>query len=221
MHASQLVVVGSGLLALAVSVILWPVVGYAITLAHEGGHALAASMMGGTVDYLNMDRGRGGETKASGLGPVGGFLMGIAGYTGPSGFGVGGALLLAHDQVRLVLWLSVLFLLAALFASGTYVARFTVVVVGALAVLLIRKGSAGQQVFFTYTWIWFLLLGGFGHVLVLQRIRAEGDPGSDALLLRRMTFLPASLFSGFFWLVSVCALLFGGAVLLRLYHAGP
>ncbi|WP_433046495.1 M50 family metallopeptidase [Dactylosporangium sp. CS-033363] len=219
MHASQFVVVGSGLIALVISVILWPVVGYAITVVHEGGHALAASMMGGTVTSLTVGPGHNGETRAKGLGPLGAFVFLLGGYVGPSVFGAAGAMLLTRDHVRMVLWLSVFFLLLALLASANYVARAAIVLVGALIVLVIRRASDGQEVFFAYTWIWFLLFGGFGHVLVLQQVRsAGGDTMTDAYQLRRMTFLPASLFSGVFWLFSAAALVFGAVVMLHLYH---
>src|SRR5205814_8719424 len=110
---SQSVVVMSGLVALVLSLIVWPVVRFAVTIAHEGGHALTASMMGGTVRsihvYRNKDpRGR-GLTTWSGVGPVGRFFTTLAGYVGPSIFGLGGSVLLAGGHSAAVLWLSLRF----------------------------------------------------------------------------------------------------------------
>lgn len=223
-HPSQVVAVGAGLLAFGLSLIVWPIVRFAVTIAHEGGHALTASMMGGSVDSIHVHRK--GHPDGLGVtyfrsGPVGTFFALLAGYIGPSAFGLGGAVLLTAGRVTVVLWLSLFFLALALFQAGNLLGRFAMIVIGAVIVLVMRYGSAGQQVFFAYTWIWFLLFGGFGHVLVLQQGRKEGgDTGSDAYQLRRMTFLPASLWSGFFWLLTLGALLYGGGILLGIVRPG-
>jgi divalent metal cation (Fe/Co/Zn/Cd) transporter len=91
------------------------------------------------------------------------------------------------------------------------------VVLGGLIVLMLHSASAGQQSFFAYTWVWLLLFGGFGQVLAFQHERRNGgDTGSDAVVLRTMTWLPASLWSGFFWLASLIALVVGAGILLHL-----
>jgi hypothetical protein len=214
-------VVGAGLLALVLSVIFWPALRFAITIAHEGGHAVTGSVMGGRVDFIHIYRTGGGLTHVLDVGPVGGFLFVLAGYLGPSAFGLVGALLLAEDRPDLVLWLSVLFLLLALFQAGNFWGMLTMIITGAIIFMIVRNASPGGQTFFAYTWIWFLLFGGFGHVLVLQNIRKQGpDTRSDVHQLRKMTFLPASLWSGIFWLLTLAALIYGAGILLEIVRIG-
>ncbi len=212
---------GSGLLALVISVIVWPVVGFVITVAHEGGHAITGSLMGGRVDAIEIHADQSGGTYVSGLGRPGNIFTGLAGYVGPSIFGLAGALLLTRQQTTAVLWLSVVLLAVALFQSSNMIGRVVTVCTGAAIVLVIRFLSRGQQTFFAYTWIWLLLFGGFGHVVELQQIRRRGtDKASDAYKLRAITFLPASLWSGIFWLFSLAALILGGGILLGAVRVG-
>jgi len=86
------------------------------------------------------------------------------------------------------------------------------------------QNPAGKdvQTLFAYTWTWFLLVGGFRHVLEFRRIRPRGgkDSDSDAAVLRKMTFLPAPLWVGFFWIATFAALLYGGGILLGMLKLG-
>jgi divalent metal cation (Fe/Co/Zn/Cd) transporter len=96
-----------------------------------------------------------------------------------------------------------------------------VLLTGAVIVAILRYASTGQQIFFAYTWIWVLLIGGFVNVLVLQHLRGRGgDTSSDAYALRKLTFLPASLWSGVFWLGTLVAFVYGAGILLGMVHIG-
>lgn len=218
---NQPLVIGSGLLALALSVVVWPVTKFATTLAHEGGHALAASTMGGTVDSIRLNGDGSGATNVGGLGWFGKVFTGLAGYLGPSAFGLAGAVLLADDRVAVVLWLTLFFLVLALLQIGRIVGAVVVVAIGTIVVLVLRYASAGQQTWFAYTWVWFLLLSGFRHVITLQRLRKLGpDSRSDAYELRTRTHLPARLWSGLFWPATLVGLGYGAAILLDLVQVG-
>jgi hypothetical protein len=206
-------VAASAAVALVLALIFWPVVRYGSTMAHEGGHAFTASLFGGRVSRITIRRGGGGRTNWTSS-DAAAFVATLAGYLGPSVFGLFGALLLVRGHVTAVLWLSVVLLFAALLLAGTWWTRLTLVVMGALIVFVLRTTSAGQQTFFAYTWVWFLLIAGFGDVLVLQNIRSGGkDVRSDAYKLRTMTYLPASLWSGLFWIATLATLVIGGAIL--------
>ena len=221
-RASQPVelVLGSGFLGFALSAVVWPVVSYALTVAHEGAHALTVAMTSGKVRSITVSRG-GGLTTFSGAGPLGSFFIFLTGYLGPSAFGLAGAVLLAGNKVAAVLGISLVLLFLALIQAGNFAARATILVVGTIIVLVLRHASAGQQLFFAYTWIWFLLIGGFANVLVLQHIRGQGpDKLSDAYQLRKLSLLPASLWSGFFWLSTLAALGYGAAILFGLVEVG-
>lgn len=222
---SPLFIIGAGLIALVLSLIVWPAVRFIITIAHEGSHAMTAAVMGATVHRIEVYRSRPGQptgaTFFSNAGPFGRFFTLMAGYLGPSGFGLVGALMLAGGHAVAVLWLSVIFLFLALINAGNFVGRIAMIIVGFVIVMMIRSTSVTHQTFFAYAWIWFLLFGGFGQVIALQVGRRDGkDAGSDAFQLRKMTFLPASLWSGFFWLLTLAALIYGASILLGLVHIG-
>jgi len=211
---SLVLVVGAGLTALLIVGLGWAVTRYAITIAHEGGHALTASSLGVRVAGIVIDS-RGGETKSDLVpGSANDFLITLAGYVAPSLFGLGGAILLNVGQVRNVLWLSLGFLVCALFMSRNPV---TVVKVGLtlLCILaVLRYAGAGFQTFFAYAWIWFLLIGGVRSVLNLSRIRETGrDTVSDVYFLQKSSYLPASLWIGFYGLFSFASLVLGALIL--------
>jgi hypothetical protein len=217
----QVVVIAAGLLAFVLTLTVWRVVEFAITIAHEGSHAITASMTGSAVESVRINRS-GGATSFQDVGSLSKFLTWLAGYLGPSAFGLVGAVLLADDKVVAVLWISLFFLLLALLQSGNPLGAVVIVATGAVIVLILRYAPPGLQTFFAYTWIWLLLFGGFRDARGLRRLRKQGkDVESDAYQLRKLTHVPASLWSGFFWLATLVALFFGGLVLLELVHIEP
>jgi hypothetical protein len=185
-----------------------------VTIAHEGGHALTASAMGGRVLDINIHRTGGGVTNFLLDDPAKQFLVFLAGYLGPPLFGLGGAVLLSTGRVRPLLWLSLFLLACALVMAKGWYSVVTTVITGAVIFLVIRYAGGATQVFFAYTWIWYLLFGGIRAVLVLAAAHAEGpSPTSDAGQLRRLSLLPAKLFVGFFGLASFAALVAGGLIM--------
>jgi hypothetical protein len=205
-------VVGSFLAALAMSILFWPVVAYASTVAHEGGHAWTASMMGGRVFSIRVDRAPArGVTELSGS-VVGKFVAALSGYLGPSVFGLSGSLLLARGHVAGVLWVSLALLFAALLLAATWFTRLVVIAIGALIVLVLKNTVGTQQAFFAYTWVWLLLMAGFGHVLWHK------SAASDYARLREETYLPVSIWYGLYWLLTLTALVVGAGILFGLIH---
>ena len=214
-------VVGSGMLALVLSVTVWPIFVFVVRIAHEGGHALTGSLLGGTVKSIKIGGRFKGETALEGLGPVGGFLSLAVGFAGPSIFGLIGAMLLAHGQLTVVLWLSLVFLALALLSTSNWFGGVVIVLVGAVIVLVIRYATGGERTFFAYTWIWLLLFGGVADVLTVQALRRRGGKVEELNLLRAKTFVPTSLWSGFYWLFSVVVLVVGGGILLGIVQPDP
>jgi len=193
-----------------------------VTIAHEGGHAFTGSLMGLTVKSIRIDRGSSGETrfhqKIEGLA---GFLAALAGYAGSSIFGLIGAMMLAHGQVSVVLWLSLVFLALALLSTTNWFGWVGIVIAGAVIVLVIRYATGGERTFFTYTWIWLLLFGGVADVVTMQALRKKGGKIVDLGVLRKSTYVPMSLWSGFYWLFSVVVMVVGGGVLLGVLQPDP
>ena len=110
------VVAVAGLAALAVvlDVRLWHVTRNAITIAHEGGHALISVLSGRRLEGIRLHSDTSGETvsrgKRSGPGMV---LTAFAGYVTPPLLGAGAAVLLFTHHVTLLLWAFLALLLAA------------------------------------------------------------------------------------------------------------
>jgi len=211
--ASQSTAVAAGLLAFVLSLLVWPVVGFAIVVAHEGGHALTASVVGGKVQAIrlfgkNHAKGWGGETAHRGAGPVGGFFASLSGYLGPPVFGLLGAFLLHAGYGMAVLWISLVFLILALVQMGNLLGAVVAIGTGAIMVSIIRYGSPDARTFFAYVWTWFLLFGGVGSVI------ATGWHNGDATNLRKKTFVPAFLWTVVFGAATVAALVYGGGILL-------
>lgn len=216
---SLVLVIGTGLLALLAMVALWGISKHTITIAHEGGHAMFASGTGGRVHSVKLERTGDGVTRSADASKTAGIFVSLAGYLGPSLFGLLGALLLSQGKTVAVLWLTLAFLVLMLLQIANVFGFLSVIATGAVVYLVARYASSGVQTVFAYTWIWFLLMGGTKSVVELHAARRVGsrtgkpDKGSDAVVLRQSTRVPAPLWVGFFFLATLAALFFGGAIL--------
>jgi peptidoglycan/LPS O-acetylase OafA/YrhL len=208
----------------------WHLARNAITIAHEGGHALASVLSGRRLDGIRLHSDTSGVTYSRGrrTGPAA-VITSAAGYLTPSLLGAGAAWLLAAHHVIAMLWL-LLALLAATFLAirNAYGVLATLVTAGAvLAVSWL--GTTTIQAAFAYTAAWFLLLGGVRAVAELQghrrRSRRRGQMStSDADQLGRLTRVPGGAWVAVFALVCVAALVLGTRLLipsvLHLPHLG-
>jgi hypothetical protein len=211
--ASTGLVVLTGVVAFFVVAAAWALVQAGVIIAHEGGHALVGSAVGGKVLDITIER-TSGLTNVLLKDPFKRFLLFLAGYLAPPLFGVGGAMLLSTGRVRPLLWLSLFLVACALVMAEGWSSAVRIAITGGLIFLVIRYAGGATQVFFAYTWIWYLLFGGIRAVLVLAAAHAEGpNPTSDAGQLRQLSLLPAKLFVGFFGLASFAALVAGGLIM--------
>lgn len=193
----------------------WRLARNAITIAHEGGHALLAVLTGRRLRGIRLHSDTSGLTLSAGR-PTGfGMVLTLlAGYLTPSLLGLAGAALLAADRIRLLLWVSVALLLAMLVMMRNAYGVLAVLATGALVFAVSWYASASVQAGFAYAGVWFLLLGGVKPIAELQRLRRRGRlPGSDADQLAGVTRIPPLFWVGLFGLVNLAALL-AGAVLL-------
>ena len=218
----------SGIIALLIvlDARTWHLARNVITIAHEGGHALASVLSGRRLDGIRLHSDTSGVTYSRGrrTGPAV-VITSAAGYLAPSVLGAGAAWLLAAHHVVAMLWL-VLALLVALFLAirNAYGVLAVLVTVG--AVLAVSWfATASVQAAFGYTAAWFLLLGGVRAVIELQgdrrRSRRRGQvSSSDADQLGRLTGMPAGAWVAVFALVCVAALVLGTRLLVpTLLHA--
>jgi hypothetical protein len=190
---------------------LWRVARNAITIAHEGGHALIALLTGRKLRGIRLEFDTSGLTLSAGrpTGPGMMFTL-LAGYIAPSLVGLGGAWILGGNRITLLLWLAVVLLLLMLINIRNLFGVISVVITGAIVFVVSWYANPQVQAAFAYTGVWFLLIGGVRPVGELQRLRARGRmPESDADQLGRMTHTPAVFWVFLFWLINLAALAIG------------
>jgi hypothetical protein len=215
---------GAGALVAVLNATIWRVTRNAITIAHEGGHAVVSLLTGRRLEGIRLHADTSGVTYSRGrpAGP-GMVLTSAAGYVTPPLLGAAAAWLLATHHVTAMLWL-LLALLAATFLAirNAYGVLAVLVTVGAvLAVSWLA--SAAVQAVFGYAAAWFLLLGGARPVVELyrQRRREQARGRTDADQLARLTGVPGGVWVAAFALVAVIALVLGTRLLLPGYAHLP
>jgi peptidase M50B-like protein len=190
----------------------WRLARNAITIAHEGGHALVSVLSGRRLDGIRLHADTSGVTYSRGrpTGP-GMVLTAAAGYVSPPLLGAGVAALLAAGHVTAMLWLA-LVLLAATFLAIRNAYGVLAVLVTAGAVLAVSWLATPEvQAGFAYACCWFLLLGGVRPILELSRRRRRV---SDIDQLARLTRMPAGLWQLLFAVVALAAVVLGGWLLI-------
>ena len=81
---------------------------------------------------------------------------------------------------------------------------------------IFHHGQLAQvQLVFAYVWVWFLLMGGARQVPELFWVIRDGDTTNDAAQLQGQTLIGDVVWLFLFWLLSLGALVYGGALLLR------
>ena len=213
-----------GLLVLVTAVIalavvsfrpLWRVARNAITIAHEGGHALVALLTGRKLRGIRLEFDTSGLTLSAGrpTGPGMMFTL-LAGYIAPSLVGLGGAWLLGGNRITLLLWVAVVLLLLMLINIRNVFGAVSVLVTGAIVFAVSWYATPQVQAAFAYVGVWFLLIGGVRPVFELQKLRSRGRmPESDADQLAGVTHVPALFWVGVFLAVDLAALVIGGFML--------
>jgi hypothetical protein len=187
---------------------IWLLARHLNTIAHEGAHAIVGSAVGRSVRAVTLRPNADGSTVVGPGKPSGDLTIGVAGYLGPSAFGLAMAKLIELRHTVMVLWLTLLLLAMLLVALRKPFSFVPVLVAGGLLFLIARYGSLGAQSVTAYGVTWFLLLSGIRVVL------DHGINASDANSLAGMTHLRPG-----FWVVlwlagTVFALVFGGILLI-------
>ena len=204
----------AGLLAVAIRPV-WRVARNAVTIAHEGGHALMALLTGRRLRGIRLEFDTSGLTLSSGR-PTGfGMMLTLlGGYIAPSLVGVLGAWLLGGNRITLLLWLAVALLLLMLINVRNLFGVISLVVTGAIVFVVSWFASAQVQAIFAYAGVWFLLFGGVRPIFELQSLRRRGRmPQSDADQLAHITHVPALFWVGVFLVVDLGALVIGAFLL--------
>src|SRR5262245_53018404 len=217
-HPPWWLVLVTGLAALAAISVrsVWHILRNIVTIAHEGGHALAALLTGRQLQGIRLHSDTSGVTVSSGkpYGP-GMIVTAFAGYVTPPLLGLGAAGLLAIGHITAMLWAGVLLLAAVLLLIRNVYGVLSVVTTGAVIFVVSWFGSSTVQATFAYAFTWFLLLAGARPVVELQSKRARGRaPDSAADQLARLPGMPGVMWVFGFGLVARLAVLAGGVWLL-------
>jgi hypothetical protein len=206
----------------------WHVARNAITIAHEGGHAVVSLLTGRKLDGIRLHADTSGVTYSRGRrsGP-GIAATAAAGYIAPSLLGLAAAWLLAAHHVTAMLWLLLALLVATFLAIRNAYGVLAVLGTAGAVFAVSYLASAAVQGAFGYATAWFLLFGGIRPVAEMQHgrrqaMRRRQPLTSDADQLARLTRMPAAVWVGLFWVVSVAALVIGARLLLpvSLVHLG-
>ncbi|HEX8803807.1 MAG TPA: M50 family metallopeptidase [Acidimicrobiales bacterium] len=215
--SARLVLVTGACALLAVAVDrVWLRARNVVTIVHEGGHAVAAVLTGRRLTGIRLHSNTSGLTLSVGKprGP-GMVVTTAAGYVSPSLVGLVGVVLLAFDQVTVMLWAGTAVLAAMLVMVRNLFGVLALVVTGGVVVAVSVLASPGVQAAFGHTMVWFLLLGAVRPVGELQRQRRRHPEwDSDADQLARITRLPAAAWVALFGVVTLGALAAGSWLLL-------
>ncbi|HEX5493070.1 MAG TPA: M50 family metallopeptidase [Mycobacteriales bacterium] len=191
---------------------VWRLARNVVTIAHEGGHALVAVLVGRRLDGIRLHSDTSGVTLSRGRSTGPGMVAtGLAGYLAPSLVGLSFAALLAAGRITALLWVSIA-LLAGMLVSVRNAYGVAAILVTGLGVFAVSWfAAAGVQAVFAFFFTWFLLLAALRPVVELQRLRRRGyGRGSDADQLARVTGVPGLVWVLLFGLVSLAALALAG-----------
>lgn len=185
----------------------WSVTRHLHVMAHEGAHATVGSALGVKITGIELRRSGEGATYPGPRGPVADLLGLVAGYLGPTAFGIGAAALINTGYIVAVLWIGMAALVGILSVLRRGFGILTVVV--ALAALFAVAGFAnvGVQVLTAYALTWFLLISG------VRVIAAHGRRSGDADALRKLTKIPRGFWYVIWLAGTVAGLLFGATLL--------
>jgi Peptidase M50B-like len=202
---------------------VWRVVRNAVTIAHEGGHALLALLTGRRLSGIRLHADTSGVTvsygKPTGFGMV---LTAAAGYIAPSLLGLAGAALLGLGHSVALLWGYVVLLALMLLMIRNFFGLLAMLATGAVVFLVSWFGRPEIQAGFAYLAVWFLLFGGVRPVFELQWQRRGGRAShSDADQLASLTRVPGLIWVGLFALIALGSAVLGGHWLIpTAFHRG-
>jgi hypothetical protein len=197
------VVAAAALVAVLLVLVAYEAVGPVVTLVHEGGHMLVATLTGYRIKDFRVESGySGGTSFARELGPgPANILTTLAGYTTPPLLGLGGAALLAAGEVLALLWIAVALLVLAWVKAEKEWTTFLVLLVAVAIGYVALYGTPVLQAAFATGLVFVLLIGG-----LRQALRSTTDDDSDAAYLQRDTFIPRIIWKIFFVAVALLSL---------------
>lgn len=216
MSQTWVLVVGVAALLLTWSPLGYRLLRHLATLLHEAGHALIALIVGRRLKGIRLHSDTSGVTVSRGR-PTGPGMVAtlLAGYPAPAVVGLGGAWLLSHGYAAGTMWALVVLCALMLLLIRNLYGLWVVLVTGIGVAVLSWTATPEVLSIVAYLMVWSLLLIAPRAVVELQRSRRRRKRGnSDADQLAGLTRLPAGLWIGMFWLISIACFAGGGWLLL-------
>lgn len=207
----------AALIAWILAVPLFFVTRFVYVIAHEGGHAFVGAALLAGIRRITFERDGSGATEFT-SNPAWPFaiFVAFAGYAGPSLFGLMAAWLLLRDRADLVVWGSMAFLVIMLLVVRGWIGWIIVPLLLTGLYRVATKAEPRQLTLFAHVWTWFLLIVAVQTMLAYLSTKTYRVDGSDTRVLQRMTWLPSELWALVHLVATVAALVWGGAMLLRL-----
>ncbi|GAB3696831.1 M50 family metallopeptidase [Mariniluteicoccus flavus] len=200
-----------GLVALGLVVLAWPATRMLVTIAHEAGHALVATLTGRRLTGIRLHTDTSGLTVSRGPARGPGMVATLAaGYVTPGLFGLASAWVLGLGYAVAMLWLLTLLFAAMLLKIRNFYGLLV------MATVAVGVGAASwylapvHQSWLAHLICWVWLLAAPRPVLELAR---QGSRTSDSAQLARLTGVPAGLWTALFGVVTLGCLVGGVALL--------
>lgn len=187
---------------------IWLVTRHVNTIAHEGAHAIVGSAIGRKVQGVRLRPNAEGDTKTAGGKVPGSVTVGVAGYLGPSAFGLIAAKMIQLGHSVAVLWLTLILLAVLLLTVRNAFGFVPVLATGGLIYIVARYGSPGADSIMAYGVSWFLLLAG------VRVVADHGVDAGDAGKLSDLTRIRPGVWVWLWLVLTVAALGLGGSLLL-------
>lgn len=208
----------AAVLAWVLAVPLYYVSKFVAVVPHEGGHAVVGRLLFQAVRSIRFGKDGGGGTEfAAGVPWLAALFVGVAGYLGPSLFGLVAAWLLVRGHTDATLWGSVAFLAVMLLVVRGWVGWITVPLLTVAIVLVATRVGGPTRELLAHVWAWFLLIAGVEAMLVHVSDQIYRNPEADTSRLAKLTLLPSALWALLLLAGTVAALVYGGGMLLRLH----
>lgn len=210
--ASVLLVIAS--VALGCVLIAWPAVRMVVTVCHEAGHAVAATLTGRSLQGIRVHSDSSGVTLTRGrpTGP-GMVITLLAGYPAASLVGLLAAAVAGAGHAVGMLWLLVGLLALMLLKIRNVHGALVVLGLGAALAMATWFAPTESLVWLAYAVAWTFLLAGPRPVLE-SALRSRTTPGSDAAQLARLTHLPRLFWIAVWLAATLGALALGTAWML-------
>ncbi len=202
-----------GLVALAAVVFAWPLVRMLVTVCHEAGHAMVATLAGRSLEGIRLHSDTSGLTLTRGkpTGPGMVFTV-LAGYPAASLIGLLAAAIAGTGHAIAMLFVLLSLLALMLLKIRNLYGALVVMVLGGVLGFAVWYAPEQLLVSLAYWLAWLLLLAGPRPVIELA-MRRRRSTGSDAAELARLTRVP-QLFWILLWLAGTLSALALGVTMM-------